>query len=137
MQVKPQTQTIKIYLKSFSKVDQNLIRRYLEKKLNIFLKVFKQINFCDAYFYFTVLNLPTNIRKLTLLKSPHVHKKAKQHFIQTEYVTLITIQVSSQLLLLDFALFKLRLNNFFNYFIMNCPNSVNMTIAWEKTDTTK
>ena len=51
------------------------------------IKIFKRLNLKYTYF-----NLPLKKYRLTLNKSPHVNKKAKEHFEVFYYQVLITIK---------------------------------------------
>jgi ribosomal protein S10 len=40
---------------------------------------------------FSIISLPTRTKKITLLKSPHVFKKAKEHFENRTYKKVIVV----------------------------------------------
>ncbi len=67
-----------------------------QKSLNVYIKylklVFKSLNIKPAYFF-----LPTKIKKITLLKSPHVNKKAKEHFEIRNYRRIVCFNTSSEI----------------------------------------
>lgn len=66
--------------------------------VNTFIECF----FLEAKIVF----LPTKIKRLTLIKSPHVHKKSKEHFQIIKYCRLYLITFPS-LALLNLFLIKL------------------------------
>jgi small subunit ribosomal protein S10 len=49
-------------------------------------------------FIISKVNLPTSKKIFTLLKSPHVNKKAKEHFVLFTYKRLLMLNVNSQIL---------------------------------------
>lgn len=55
-----------------------------QKSLDIYIRyfeiMFKKLNIQNSTF-----SLPTTKKKITLLKSPHVYKKAKEHFEMRTY----------------------------------------------------
>ena len=63
-------------------IDKTLLGIYLT-----FLKnIFKKLNIV-----YTSTNLPLKIKKITLLKSPHVHKKAREQFECKTFTSTIII----------------------------------------------
>ena len=60
--------TLKINIKT---IEQQKSKQYI----NFITKVLKNL-----HFFFKIINYPTKIKRLTLLKSPHVNKKAMEHF---------------------------------------------------------
>ena len=67
---------------------------------------------------FSIFFLPKKLKKITLLKSPHVYKKAREQFEQKVYKVFVVAQVSS--------------NNHFNFFfkalLINKPKMVSLKI---------
>lgn len=59
--------------------------------LNIYLKFLKNI-FKKLNLYYTSTNLPLKVKKITLLKSSHVHKKAREQFEIKTVKKLFTIK---------------------------------------------
>jgi small subunit ribosomal protein S10 len=79
-----------------------------------FLKlVFKNLNLASSVFF-----LPTSEKKLTLLKSPHVNKKAKEQFQVSIYKVVISVETSPIL------------KNYFSFFILNKPKVVTIKIKF-------
>lgn len=76
--------------------------------LNLYCSVFEK----DSNYTSKFLKLPTKKHKITLLKSPHVYKKAKVHYQESIYSTLIYINKS---------VFN---KNIFKQLIINVPQSV-------------
>jgi ribosomal protein S10 len=66
-----------------------------QKSLNVYIKylklTFKIWNIQPSIFY-----LPTNIKRICLLKSPHVNKKAKEHFEIRNYRRIISFESTSE-----------------------------------------
>lgn len=58
--------------------------------LTIYLKFLKRI-LTKLNIEYTCTNLPLKIKKITLLKSPHVHKKAREQFELTTFKKVFTI----------------------------------------------
>ncbi len=54
--------------------------------------LFKKLNLNSSIFY-----LPSSERKITLLKSPHVYKKAKEQFKVATYKVVISIEITNNL----------------------------------------
>ena len=60
------------------------------------------------------VNLPKKMRKITLLKSPHVNKKAREQFEICTYKMLIKIYIKSQSI------------NFLKFIILNKPKYIKL-----------
>jgi ribosomal protein S10 len=60
--------TIKINIKT---IEQQKSKQYI----SFITKILKNLKV-----FFKIINYPTKIKRLTLLKSPHVNKKAMEHF---------------------------------------------------------
>jgi len=93
---------------------------YIKSSCNYTLKTYiyyLQKIFNSLQLNFTVFFLPMTSKKITLLKSPHVFKKAKEQFELREYKVVIKIKENSfgYLEHIKFALF-------------NRPKSVNLQI---------
>jgi small subunit ribosomal protein S10 len=72
------------------------ITTFNEKSLTIYGVFIKRLlNKLGTNFSF--IKLPKKTKKLTLLKSPHVHKKAREQFEQNIYKNLITIKTECEL----------------------------------------
>ena len=72
-----------------------------------FLKIcFKRLNFDVSQ-----INFPKKTKKLSLLKSPHVNKRFKEHFIQTNFKT-------------NFYLKEKVSQTNLKYFLLNKPKSI-------------
>jgi ribosomal protein S10 len=54
--------------------------------------LFKKLNINSSIFY-----LPSSERKITLLKSPHVYKKAKEQFRVATYKVVISVEITNNL----------------------------------------
>ena len=52
----------------------------LNKNILILYKNFLNILFKKLNIRYSVISLPTKVKKMTLLKSPHVYKKAREQF---------------------------------------------------------
>ena len=77
----------------------------------------KTYNYFKNCIKFCVVNLPTRLQPITLLRSPHVFKKSKEKFIRKHYKSLILFQF------LDFVPinFILLLNSILFYFLNFIP----------------
>lgn len=67
-----------------------------QKSLNVYTKylklIFKSWNIKSAFSF-----LPTRIKRIALLKSPHVNKKAKEHFEIRNYRRVVYFKTSSEI----------------------------------------
>ncbi len=70
--------------------------------------LFKRLNLNVSVFY-----LPSSERKLTLLKSPHVYKKAKEQFKVATYKVVISVDLTN----------KVSVNQI-GYLLINKPKAV-------------
>jgi ribosomal protein S10 len=77
--------------------------------LNFLVFFFKKIHFKN----FSIQNLPTKKKRLTLLKSPHVNKKAKEQFELKIYKTAIYIN-------------NIKTKNFLKFLIFNKPKNIKL-----------
>lgn len=93
----------KIVLSSSSK---NSITLYLY----FLVKILKKFNI-----NYSIVNLPTTKKRITLLKSPHVNKKAKDQFEICYYKTIVCFDLKSSLDLIK-------------NLIVNKPKSVSLKI---------
>jgi small subunit ribosomal protein S10 len=57
-----------------------------------FFREFLAINFKKTALPYSVLNLPTRTKKITLLKSPHVNKTAREQFQVKRYSSMFQIK---------------------------------------------
>jgi ribosomal protein S10 len=79
---KHEKSTLTIHLKSKSKETLDLYKDFIKKLLN-------NLNINHSIFF-----LPISKKRITLLKSPHVNKKAKEHFFLKEYKAILTLNIS-------------------------------------------
>jgi ribosomal protein S10 len=101
-------QSLKIILHSSSKITLNLYITFLKTILDTFQEETLQYN---------VFSFPMKIKRITLLKSPHVFKKAKEHFEIREYKTVVFVKTSLHLDILK-------------YFLINKPKSISLTLKY-------
>ena len=80
----------KINLKSTSKKALSIYVRFLTT-------IFKKIGID-----YSVFNLPTTRKGVALLKSPHVNKKAKEHFEIFTFQTVLNVKIVPKISLLDY-----------------------------------
>lgn len=73
------------------------------KSLNIYLR-YLEIVFNKWSLNSSVFFLPTTIKKIHLLKSPHVYKKAKEHFEIRTYRRKVTFKSPDEIEKLKFLL---------------------------------
>lgn len=87
-------------------IDKTLLGIYLT-----FLKnIFKKLNIV-----YTSTNLPLKIKKITLLKSPHVHKKAREQFEIKKFKKLIIIK-------------NLKLSKYLIFIFLNKPKFIKIKV---------
>lgn len=94
---------LKIFLKSSDKLTLNLYLDFLEN----LLKKFKLKNFSK-------LKLPTNKKRIHFLKSPHVNKKAQEHFELRVYKAFFYLKDDEK--------------NIIKYFLINKPKNIMLKI---------
>jgi len=94
-------------LKSFNKQLLNFYILYLKK-------AFKILNIQN----YSINYLPLKIKKLTLLKSPHVHKKFYEHFNLKKYSLFIQFKFKKKNLNLNKIISK--------FFIINKPSGIKL-----------
>jgi small subunit ribosomal protein S10 len=94
---------LQISIKSFK---QNILNIYVKFLENLFKKLLLK---------YSLFNIPTKKRKITLLKSPHVHKKAREQFQLNMYKKTIYIKNFKNI-------------NYLNNFILNKPKLININI---------
>jgi len=75
---------IDIVVSSFSKADENMAKYLLSKKLLVLFK--------ENVENFKFVGLPVVEKKLVIFRSPHVHKKAKDHYRSRTYKFILKIQ---------------------------------------------
>jgi small subunit ribosomal protein S10 len=90
-------------IKSLNKDSLNLYKSFLEKSL-------KNINI-----NFKIFNLPTKKQRVTLLKSPHVNKAAREQFEIKYYTT--TLEINSNIE-----------NRLLKFLILNKPKTITISI---------
>jgi small subunit ribosomal protein S10 len=76
-----------IRLKSFNYI-------IIENIANKFLDEANKLNLDKA----SIIRLPKNIKKFSLIKSPHVHKKSREQFETITYSRLLHIEGSKEML---------------------------------------
>lgn len=84
--------------------------------LNIYVKYLFNL-FKNLQIEYSFISLPTKKKRITLLKSPHVYKKAREQFQLNLYKKTITIK--------KFKTFKI-----FNYLLLNKPKLLNLKIRY-------
>ena len=93
---------IKLKLKSLNKEILITYQTYI-------LKVLEKINT-----KYSIINLPTKIKKITVLKSPHVYKKAREQFQISIFKT--TLNIST-------------INSYFiKHLLLNKPSTIKIKI---------
>lgn len=98
-------------MKSFIQIKLNALSIDIILLYSKFLKkIFKKINL-----KFSIISLPKKIKKITLLKSSHVHKKAREQFEICKYSKIITIYNKISL-------------KYFNYLILNKPKMIKIKL---------
>ena len=77
--------SLKLYftLKSFNNTNINLFLNFLIKKFNNYLG-----------YKFNIIRLPKTIKKYTVLRSPHINKKAREQFEMRIYTTQIVLEIN-------------------------------------------
>ena len=94
-----------LQLKIYS-IDKTLLAIYLK-----FLKqVLNKLNITYSH-----INLPMKSKKITLLKSPHIHKKAREQFEMKTFKTLFNIN-------------KLRISKYLIFFFLNKPKFIKIKL---------
>ena len=96
-------QNIELRIKSV----ENNIKSYY----NFISKILKKLNIKHSVIY-----LPRKIKRLTLLKSPHVNKKAREQFEIRIYKILIKLSIESQGL------------SFLKHLILNKPKYLKLSL---------
>ena len=82
------------------------------KIYSLFLeKLFKKLKL-----NYSLVSIPKKKKKLTLLKSPHIYKKAREQFELISYKKIVIIKNNNNTI------------SYLNYFILNKPNLINITI---------
>lgn len=80
-----------------------------KESLDLYITVLK-ITFKKIDIFHSIFYLPQTLKRCTLLKSPHVHKKAKEHFELRTYSATI--------------LFITEKNDIIKFLIFNKPKSI-------------
>lgn len=81
---------------------------------------FNKKSFKNLHVKYSTVFLPKTVQKITLLKSPHVNKKAKEQFQISIYKVVITLN--------DVA-FDAFLN-YFSFFILNKPKTIKIKVKY-------
>jgi len=82
---------MKNFIIKIKSVDKKTLKIYQR----FFTKVIKKLNIC-----FNIINLPNKKKLITLLKSPHVNKKAREQFEHITYQKIFFIKSNFNLKLL-------------------------------------
>ena len=88
-------------IKSLDKITLNLYKKFIKILLFKFKVQYK------------IINLPTKKTYYTVIKSPHVFKKSKEHFSKHVYKTIVFIKTSNIVF-------------FCNYIILNKIKNINL-----------
>ena len=72
-------------------------------------------NLTKANIEYSFTGLPTTFKRISLLKSPHVHKKAFEQFELRKYKSLFTLKLGPD-------------QNYFYSFIINKPKTINVKL---------
>ncbi len=99
------TNLIQINIKSFK---QQTLTTYISFLKNILKKL--NLNFF-------LINIPKKTKKMTLLKSPHVHKKAREQFQMCLYKKVIYVNINKNMMYLKALL-------------LNKPKLLNITVKY-------
>ena len=99
------TNLIQINIKSFK---QQTLTTYISFLKNILKKL-------NLNFFF--INIPKKTKKMTLLKSPHVHKKAREQFQMCLYKKVIYVNINKNMMYLKALL-------------LNKPKLLNITVKY-------
>lgn len=99
-----------------------ILRSHQKKLLDLYVNCFmaaalKQKCMFVKNISFKIAELPTKFNSITLIKSPHVFKKSKEHFYLKTYTSVISINKKLNSLLLK-SLF------------VNIPTGINLTIKY-------
>lgn len=90
------------------------IKSFKQNILNIYIKFLESL-FKKLQLEYSLFSIPTKKKKITLLKSPHVHKKAREQFELNTYKKTIHIKNFKNV-------------NHLNNFILNKPKFINLSI---------
>ena len=94
---------VKLKLKSLDRISLDIYSLYLKKILST-------LNFANS-----CCNLPKKRKLITLLKSPHVNKSAREQFSMHTYVKIITIK-------------NFKNYNFLEYLLANRPKHIQFSL---------
>lgn len=86
MDIKRNFTRINLRLKSLDSISLNLYNIFINKILNQ--------NWIKNY----ICTTTKKIKRITLLKSPHVNKKAQEHFMLKSYQTFISFSISKSIM---------------------------------------
>lgn len=67
-----------------------IFKSYNKNALNFYMEYVKVLLIKKEYNY-SFFNKIVNTNKITILKSPHVHKKFKEHYVQKEYSVVLKL----------------------------------------------
>lgn len=87
-----------------------LINSTSKKSLHLYLK-FLNIIFNKLNLTFSIFNFPSTKTRIALLKSPHVYKKAKEHFEKKKFQVVFFFHSPVEI-------------HIFKYILLNKPKSV-------------
>lgn len=89
---------------------------YSQKTLNLYIE-FLKLNFKKVNIKFSKFDLPKTKKKITLLKSPHVYKKSKEHFEIKKFKTVFVFK--------DFVNITT-----LKHLVLNKPHSIILTLKF-------
>lgn len=98
--------TVNLKIKSLDKVTINLYIHFVIKMLS---KFFCKVNY--------ITTIPVKIKRLTLLKSPHVHKKAMEQFEMRIFSKLVSFNIKN-------------INNILPFIYINKPKNLKISLNY-------
>ena len=88
----------------------------LDRNSLIIYKNFLESTLSKLVVAYRISNIPAAIKRITLLKSPHVNKKSREQFQHTRYKVLFKVESSLSMKILK-------------YIISNKPNAVKVIVT--------
>lgn len=88
---------------------QSTSRKSLDLYILFIKTIFRKLNISYSLF-----DLPQTLKRFALLKSPHVHKKAKEHFELRKYKVIVNVKHDD--------------TNLIKFLILNKPKSINANL---------
>ena len=101
---------INLKIKSLDKITINLYINYIIK---IFLKLSCKINYITSF--------PIKTKRITLLKSPHVHKKAMEQFEMKIFTKVISFNIKN-------------IKNIIPFLYINKPKNIKISLSYLLTN---